>query len=302
MNPQREIKALVIGTTSWDSIIDIDNFPKNSGTYFAASRRDVLGGTASGKTLNLHRLGFSVVLLTKMADDDAGHNIQTMLKNEGIRYQYIEDEISTERHTNLMNKQGERISIYTDYGKFGQIFDGTAYKEMIEESDIILLDICEFVKHLFPLLKDHKHKIWVDLHDFDGTNPWHKEFLPFASGVFMSSDVLETEERVKEVVDNLLQDKEFVICTHGKKGAEYFGSDHKRVFQDIVEEFSPVDSNGAGDAFAAGYLYGIKKGLTVDVCMKYAALVSGYTIASPLLYHKDLSVESLEKMYQHYFG
>lgn len=210
-------------------------------------------------------------------------------------------ETSTERHTNLINKNGERISIYTDYGKFGQDFDIIAYEKSIEEADIILLDICEFVKHLFPILKKHKHKIWVDIHDFDGINPWHQEFLPFANAVFMSSDVLETEEKVKEVVRTILRDKQFVVCTHGKKGAEYFSPDGKEIFQDIVEQFSPVDSNGAGDAFVSGYLYGVKNGFPAEICMKYATLVSGFTIASPFLYNKDLSVENLEQMYQQYF-
>ena len=53
----KQLKVLVIGTTSWDTIIDIDDFPNKAGTYFANARRDVLGGTASGKSLNLHRLG-----------------------------------------------------------------------------------------------------------------------------------------------------------------------------------------------------------------------------------------------------
>ena len=71
----KQLKALVIGTTSWDTIIDIENFPKKAGTYFASARRDVLGGTASGKAINLHRLGFNVTLLTKLANDDAGRKI-----------------------------------------------------------------------------------------------------------------------------------------------------------------------------------------------------------------------------------
>ena len=117
----------------------------------------------------------------------------------------------------------------------------------------------------------------------------------------MSSDALEKGEKVQEVVRAIIPNKQFVVCTHGKKGAEYFSPDGKRVFQDIVEQFSPVDSNGAGDAFVSGYLYGIKNGFSVETCMKYATLVSGFTIASPLLYNKDLSVENLEQMYRHYF-
>ena len=40
----KQLKALVIGTTSWDTIIDIEDFPKKAGTCFASARRDVLGG------------------------------------------------------------------------------------------------------------------------------------------------------------------------------------------------------------------------------------------------------------------
>ena len=68
-----------------------------------------------------------------------------------------------------------------------------------------------------------------------------------------------------------------------------------------MEQFSPVDSNGAGDAFVSGYLYGAQNGFPAEICMKYATLVSGFTISSPFLYNKDLSVENLEQMYQQYF-
>ena len=39
-----------------------------------------------------------------------------------------------------------------------------------------------------------------------------------------------------------------------------------------------LDTTGAGDAYAAGFFYGLTKGYSLDICGKIAALVSGNVV------------------------
>ena len=52
-----------------------------------------------------------------------------------------------------------------------------------------------------------------------------------------------------------------------------------------------VDSTGAGDAFASGFVYGIINGRGVDVCMNY-----GYKEASSVLRHIGAKNDLLRKL------
>ena len=77
-------KIFVIGTTSWDTIINVNEFPSKPTTIFANDYKQVLGGTAAGKTINLNKLGFDVTLATKFGNDEAGKNIKNVLF-EGLK-------------------------------------------------------------------------------------------------------------------------------------------------------------------------------------------------------------------------
>ena len=291
-------KILVIGTTSWDTIIHVDEFPDKPMTLFAGAYKQVLGGTAAGKAINLHKLGLDVTLATKFADDEAGKHIEEALNAENLRFFYIKDQKNTEMHTNLMDAQGKRISIYTHVGQANQDFDLSPFENAIEEADIILLDICEFVKHLFPLLKNHKRKIWLDLHDYDGKNPWHKAFIPYANALFMSSDSIHSEIELNSLMFDLVKNKEFIVCTHGKLGSEILMSNHQRYAEGILAQYKAVDTNGAGDAFISGFLYANLNQKSIHDCLKYGTLVAGLTVTSPHLYSLELNYHWLEREFK----
>lgn len=286
---------LIIGTVSWDTIIKVSEFYSSPVTIFAESYRQTLGGTSAGKALNLAHLGFNVKLITKFADDEAGRNIESYLNSEEIDFTQIKDENSSEMHTNLMNDKGERISIYTHIGKTEQPINLTLFEEDLRKADIIMLDICEFVKRFFPILKDYREKIWLDIHDYDGKNEWHKVFIPYAGIIFMSSDAFSPSEELNVLMKELLRNRRFVVCTHGKKGSEILTEGGEIYSEGIIEKFQPVDTNGAGDSFASGFLYAYLKEKNLADCLKYGTIVSGLTVTSTELYSPELSPDWIEE-------
>ena len=70
----------------------------------------------------------------------------------------------------------------------------------------------------------------------------------------------------------------------------------------ILEQYKLVDSNGAGDSFVSGFLYGFSKQKPVTDCLKYATLVSSLTITSPYLYSSRLNSEWLEQEFKNNFA
>lgn len=67
-----------------------------------------------------------------------------------------------------------------------------------------------------------------------------------------------------------------VACTRGGEGVTIV-KDGERV--DVgVTEITPVDATGAGDGFAAGFLYGLAKGRDMETCGKMGCAVAGEVI------------------------
>jgi sugar/nucleoside kinase (ribokinase family) len=68
------------------------------------------------------------------------------------------------------------------------------------------------------------------------------------------------------------------VLTHGGRGYELIEGDSERFFE--VEALRPVDSTGAGDAFAAGTIWGLWRGLSCE-----RALSAGHALATSVIMH-----------------
>ena len=68
-----------------------------------------------------------------------------------------------------------------------------------------------------------------------------------------------------------------MICTLGSKGAIVL-KDNKEYFFEATEA-NVIDKTGAGDFFAAGYLYGLQKNLTIDESANLANKSAAHVIS-----------------------
>ena len=85
-----------------------------------------------------------------------------------------------------------------------------------------------------------------------------------------------TDEAIDFFLDQF-PDVEELVCTLGPKGALVI-SNGKKVHYEATEA-EVVDKTGAGDYFAAGYLYGIQKQLTKDESADIANRRAAYVIS-----------------------
>ena len=69
-----------------------------------------------------------------------------------------------------------------------------------------------------------------------------------------------------------------LVCTHGAAGAEaYLGGEHARVAAEPVDRV--VDTTGAGDLFAAGYLAGRSQGRSLEQSLTMGAVCAAEVIS-----------------------
>jgi acarbose 7IV-phosphotransferase len=285
-------KVFIIGGTTFDQIVYLNELPgNNSQTIHEAPFQETIGSTGTGKALNLTKLGVENTLYSVFGDDYFGQKIIQNLTENKVNFFYDFDPNGTERHINLMDSDGKRISMFITQSS--EILDKNILKiiNSIKWADIIVLNIINYCRSIIPIIVKYKKPVWTDLHDYDGVNSYHNDFIDGSQYIHFSSDNLPN---YFEVMERFIADgKELVICTHGKEGSTLLTKEGKRIDQNAILSYPMVDSNGAGDSFFSGFLYGWIREETLERCMQMGAICAGLCIGSSYLASEFLNSDFL---------
>jgi acarbose 7IV-phosphotransferase len=292
--------VLVVGGVSYDTVVDLEALPAPvPATVFSKGMRQTVGSTGAGKALNLCRLGFTTTLHSMIGADEAGEAVRAYFSQQPLLFIGAHDPRGTEQHINLMDRTGGRISIFTAYSTFEPLVDHGALGALIQQQDAVVLNIINYCRYLIPILRHYGKPIWCDLHDYDPGNSYYEGFAAAADYVFLSSEkVADYRVTMQQLME---RGKRLVVCTHGTAGSTALTADGEWIDTPIIQRESFVDSNGAGDSFFAGFLYGYAQGYPIRHCLELATLNGGLCVTSPALFHPDLTPALLEAEHQHHF-
>jgi sugar/nucleoside kinase (ribokinase family) len=282
-----DLRVVVIGGASWNTMIRVERFPEpKSGSVDPLDWHDAVGSSGAGKALNLARLGVSATLTAALGDDEEGRRVAAFLTEAGIELILASNPDGTARHVNLMDDAGRRLSFLLERRTEPQI-DLAALERAVAAADAVCLEVVDFARQLVPLIRRHGCPIWTDLHSYDGVEPYHQAFIEAADVVLLSGDRLEKPRVAMEELRR--RGKRLVVCTLAERGAIALDRDG-RWHEVRAEPATVVDTNGAGDAYAAGLLVGVLVGLSLDEALAMAARTAAITIGSRDLSASDLTL------------
>ena len=282
-----DLRVVVIGGASWNTMIRVERFPEpRSGSVHPLDWHDAVGSSGAGKALNLARLGVSTTLTTALGDDEEGRRVAAFLTEAGIALIRASNPDGTARHVNLMDGAGRRLSILLERRTEPE-FDLVALERAVAAADAVCLEIVDHARHLVPLIRRHGHPIWTDLHSLEGVDTAHQAFIEAADVVLFSGDRLANPRPAMEELRR--RGKRLVVCTLAERGAVALDGDGG--WHEVpAEPATVVDTNGAGDAYAAGLLVGALVGLSLDEALAMAARTAAITIGSRDLSASDLTL------------
>lgn len=289
--------VLLVGGTSLDTIIHLPS-PMEPGpqTIWAKESYQGVGCTGAGKALNLSRLGIDTTLHTIVGQDSQADFVLGELQHPNIELLVERTQAPTEQHTNLMSPSGERISIFTHPPDCPKEIDVESISKAMAKTDIAAISILDYTRPTLAIAKAHNKPLWIDLHDYDGKDSYHREFIDMADVIFVSSDNLPDYESF--MAQQINAGKELVVCTHGKEGSAALTSEGRWYQQDILPDFPLVDSNGAGDAYFSGFLFAHFQNASLQNCMLYGSAAAALCVGSRKLYNPSLSPETLDGLFQ----
>lgn len=281
---------LVLGGASWNLMIHLDRFPlPQPATIAQSTSHEAAGSTGLGKALALVALGHQPLLHATIGDDAHGRAIREFCAARGVAAQFDIDPGGTSRHVNLMNALGERISIFLFNGSPTPPVDVAGLAPQIAAAETIFLNITQSSVPLLPAVRASAADVWVDLHDYDGINPWHEQFIAEADVIQFSDEQIGD---VKPLMRRLVEKARLVLCTQGSDGALGY-ADGKWTDVPAVPA-RMVDSNGAGDTFMVAMWHALEQHRPLPDALRFAAAAAAIAVESNELVPPDMDEAAID--------
>ncbi|AEG43075.1 carbohydrate kinase family protein [Isoptericola variabilis] len=276
-------RVLVAGPASWNTLVHVDDLPEpRPHTVFARRHHETVGGTSAGKAMNLSRLGHDVTLRTVLGTDEHAPKVRAALEAEGVHVLAEEaPDGRTERHLNLMDARGGRVSVYLqapgEVPASGPAWDATL--EALDAGDAVVVDLGLPSLPVLRAATARGRDVWVDLHDYDGATAFHRPWVDAGTHVFLSSDRMPGWREF--MAARAEAGARLVVCTHGADGATALTPADGFVEVPAEPVVDVVDTNGAGDGFFAGFLDAHLRGASLADAMRAGAHHAAQVVRSP---------------------
>ncbi|ANP50755.1 sugar/nucleoside kinase (ribokinase family) [Streptomyces griseochromogenes] len=277
------IDVLVLGGAGVDTIVYVPELPlPYADSYMIDSGiRTRAGQTGDFVALSLTSLGLRTHHLDLLGDDPEGDLVRALHRKRGIGFTALPQPAGTKRAVNLVGPDGRRLSLYdTSRAHPDDRFPEETLNTLATASRHVHVTLTQPCSHALPALIETGVPLSTDLHDWDGENPYHEPFALAADVVFLSAAALTDPERTIRRIAGRGR-AEVVVATAGADGA-YLLADGELNRVPAADPPAPVvDSNGAGDAFAAAFLYGRLMGEPPQRCALYGAVAGAYACTVP---------------------
>ena len=254
------------------------------------------GGSAANTAYWISQLGGNAGFIGKISNDDLGKQFKSSLNDSGLKdYTVFESE---DNQTGLcaifITPDGERtMNTYLGAGEHLSVDD--LHIDAIKEAKILYMEGYLWDKpssksaflNAAKINKESGGLNSISLSDVFCVEMHRDSFISFIADdidyVFCNEDELNsltlqssTNESFKYFEENFPKVQE-LICTLGPDGAVVLKNGERHSFE--ATETKVIDKTGAGDFFAAGYLYGLQKDLSIDESANFANKSAAHVIS-----------------------
>jgi sugar/nucleoside kinase (ribokinase family) len=278
---QLEHDVLVVGGSGVDTVVRVDSLPVPlADSVSVGPIREWPGHTGGNVALGCRTLGLNVKFLDYIGDDWTGGQVRERLAKGDVDFEALISPAGTRRAVNLVEKTGRRMSFHDARDPDDLRMPRDFYLPHLRRARLVHLSITNFTRFLYDDIEALGVPVSTDLHDWDGLTDHHREFALRSDLVFLSASGAPAG-RIALVMREILREgrAEAVVATAGAGGSYVMAREGSRTPRPIPATVPPgpvVDSNGAGDAYVCGFLYGRLAGRDLDGCAQLGARAGAY--------------------------
>ncbi len=267
-----------------DSQLQTDISKSVAGSPYSLS----LGGSAANTIRAMAHMGIKTGFIGKVGNDSTGEFYTQALRNIGVAPYILHSDEKSGTCVSLVSPDGER-TLVTHLGAAadlqadeidGGVFDGYDYLYiegyLVQDHDLIHSTIKQ--------AKEHGLKVAIDLASFNVVEE-NRDFLlditeRYVDIIFANEQEAQAfsgKDRAEEALEFIAERCELAVVKIGVHGALI--KHHDTVTHvGIMAAAKRVDTTGAGDFYAAGFMTGLCSGLTLRQCGTLGAIAAGKVI------------------------
>lgn len=249
-------------------------------------RNRVSGGSAANTIHGLAMLGINSGFIGSIGKDDTGDFFESDLKNAGVRTFLTRRDSVTGTAVALISPGSER-TFATHLGAAVELDYSDLHDEYFRDFNILYMEgylilnkalvegACRFAKR-------HKMKVAIDLASYNVVDAKLSDFREIIENYI--DIVFANEEEAKsftglpplEALNAISEICEIAVIKVGRDGSLIKRGEE--VIKIGTLQVNCIDTTGAGDLYASGFLYGYAKGLPLDICGHYGSVLAGHVI------------------------
>jgi len=296
-------KILGIGSALVDILTQIPNeqilqelnLPKGSMTYVDAQTSVAIGeklaylgsqmasgGSAANTMSGLARLDIETGFLSKIGDDEIGRFFEKQMTESHVKPLMLKSDTPSGRVQALVTPDGER-TFATCLGAAAEMCADDIKPELFDGWDIFyvegyLVANPDMLRKAIQTAKDKGLKIAIDLASYNVVEESHDFLLELVNNYV---DIVFANEKEsyaltgmepKAALHYIAERCEIAVVKVGAKGALVQHGDQVVTIGPMKADV--VDTTGAGDMWAAGFLAGLVKGYDLQKCGMMGAIVA----------------------------
>ncbi len=253
----------------------------------------ISGGSAANTAVGIASLGSKTAFIGKVKNDDLGNTFKNDIERVGVSFRtsLANHGPRTASSIILVTPDAER-SMNTFLGACVNLDENDVDENQIRKSKIVYLEGYLFdppkAKQAFikaaNISKEKKNLVSMTLSDSFCVERHRSDFISFIKNhvdiLFCNEDEIKSlfecdldsaKSKIKEICEE-------TVITLGANGATIF----KDKVWNSIDSFKPksvIDTTGAGDLFAAGYLHGRCLGLNAEKCGLFGSVAASEIIS-----------------------
>lgn len=244
------------------------------------------GGSAANTINGIANIGVSCSFIGKISNDKFGEYYRDDMLNNGIEPILLKGKAQTGRATVFISNDSER-TFGTYLGAAIEMVPEELKPEMFEGYDYFhiegyLVQNHDLIRKAMQLAHEKGVKISLDMASYNVVEA-NREFLKEMIEKYVDI-IFANEEEAKAFTGKTPQESlhefasmvDIAVVKLGSKGSLI--KRKEAVVNVGVIKVNSVDTTGAGDLYAAGFLYGLAKNLSLDKCGQIGSILSGKVI------------------------
>jgi sugar/nucleoside kinase (ribokinase family) len=244
------------------------------------------GGSAANTINGLSNLGLNTAFVGKVGNDEMGTFFHNDMVKNGIKPMLLKGKGTTGRALALVSTDSER-TFAVNLGAAIEMVPEDLNEGQFKEFNYFhiegyLVQNHSLIEKALILAKQCNLIVSLDLASYNvvesNVDFLHRIVNDYVDIVFANEEEAKafTGKSPEDAVNELAKITRIAVVKVGSKGSIIKSGD--KTYRVGVIKVNPIDTTGAGDLYASGFIYGLTKGLTFEQCGEIGAVLSGKVI------------------------